>query len=526
MGALETYLTAVRDTKLSGEGVSELSYYPALHALLEEVGGKLKPKVRCFMNLRNQGAGLPDGGLFTADQVRGSRAAKGGATGAAAPAAAPDLGALGGQKPARGAIEVKPPSADIHAIAASAQVHGYLAAYRQVLVTNLREFLLLGHRRPRPARHPRALRPGADRGRVLGATAAHPRRTELEQGERFLEFLKRVLLSGARWPRRRTWPGSWPPTPARPASWSRSADLPALDAVRAALEEAWASSSRARRASTSSAPPWCRPSSTASSRPGSCGAASTSPATIAPPASTGRGPPGPCSVPVIRPSSSRWPRPASLGRWAWWRCSTGPPPPSTGWIGRAFFSRFEEHHAVQYFYEPFLEAFDPELRKELGVWYTPPEIVEYMVARVDTVLREELDVPDGLADPRVYVLDPCCGTGAYLVEVLERIAQTLDEKGGDALSAGDVKKAAMEPSLRIRDHARSFRDRAPAVGLLLLQNMHRPLEPTSERVAVFLTNALTGWEIPHGHAAAACPSRSWKTSATPPRRSSANCRSW
>ena len=50
-----------------------------------------------------------------------------------------------------------------------------------------------------------------------------------------------------------------------------------------------------------------------------------------------------------------------------------------------FFRRFEDEHAVQYFYEPFLEAYDPELRKELGVWYTPPEIVKYQVARVDTV---------------------------------------------------------------------------------------------------------------------------------------------
>ena len=56
----------------------------------------------------------------------------------------------------------------------------------------------------------------------------------------------------------------------------------------------------------------------------------------------------------------------------------------------AFFSQFDEGHAVQYFYEPFLKAFDPELRKDLGVWFTPPEIVQYMVARVDTVLREEL----------------------------------------------------------------------------------------------------------------------------------------
>ncbi len=45
----------------------------------------------------------------------------------------------------------------------------------------------------------------------------------------------------------------------------------------------------------------------------------------------------------------------------------------------AFFERFSESHAVQYFYEPFLEAFDPVLRKDLGVWYTPTEVVKYMV---------------------------------------------------------------------------------------------------------------------------------------------------
>ncbi len=84
----------------------------------------------------------------------------------------------------------------------------------------------------------------------------------------------------------------------------------------------------------------------------------------------------------------------------------------------AFFTHFAEEHAVQYFYEPFLEAFDPKLRKQLGVWYTPPEIAQYMVERVDMVLRQELGRPDGLADPDVYVLDPCTGTATYLVEVI------------------------------------------------------------------------------------------------------------
>lgn len=46
--------------------------------------------------------------------------------------------------------------------------------------------------------------------------------------------------------------------------------------------------------------------------------------------------------------------------------------------------------AIVYFYEPFLETFDPNLRKELGVWYTPPEIVRYQVRKVDALLREEL----------------------------------------------------------------------------------------------------------------------------------------
>ena len=94
----------------------------------------------------------------------------------------------------------------------------------------------------------------------------------------------------------------------------------------------------------------------------------------------------------------------------------------------AFFSRFDQGEAVPYFYEPFLAAFDPELRKQLGVWYTPSEVVKYMVARVDRALKDDLDVPDGLAGENVYVLDPCCGTGAYLAEVLRRIASNLGDR--------------------------------------------------------------------------------------------------
>ena len=114
-------------------------------------------------------------------------------------------------------------------------------------------------------------------------------------------------------------------------------------------------------------------------------------------------------------------------------------------------------HAVQYFYEPFLEEFDPELRKELGVWYTPHGDRGLHGGAGGPVLREELDLPDGLADPKVYVLDPCCGTGAYLVEVLNRIAETLRAKGGDALLAQDLKDAAMHRVFGFEIAAGAFR---------------------------------------------------------------------
>ena len=110
----------------------------------------------------------------------------------------------------------------------------------------------------------------------------------------------------------------------------------------------------------------------------------------------------------------------------------------------AFFGKFNEGQAVPYFYEPFLEAFDPDLRKQLGVWYTPVEVVRYMVARVDRALKDDLGIADGLAGENVYVLDPCCGTGSYLAEVLRRIAANLEGRGSGALVGAQVKRAAME----------------------------------------------------------------------------------
>src|SRR5574340_1747816 len=127
MTPLETYLRELRDIRSSGAAVKETSYYPALSNLLNEVGRKLKPRVRCIINIANRGAGIPDGGLFTPDQFQKPS----------------DAEPLPGQLPARGVIEVKSTKDDAWVTAEGKQVSGYWGKYRQVLVTNYRDSLFV-----------------------------------------------------------------------------------------------------------------------------------------------------------------------------------------------------------------------------------------------------------------------------------------------------------------------------------------------------------------------------------------------
>lgn len=147
--------------------------------------------------------------------------------------------------------------------------------------------------------------------------------------------------------------------------------------------------------------------------------------------------------------------------------------------------------AITYFYEPFLETFDPKLRDELGVWYTPPEIVRYQVRRVHYVLKTELSRPRGLADPDVIVLDPCCGTGAYLLEVARCIAEELTAEG-------DANAVALELTAAFENRVIGFEILTAPFAIaqlqlhLLLDQLGAKPDP-NKRLAVFLTNALSGW---------------------------------
>ena len=92
------------------------------------------------------------------------------------------------------------------------------------------------------------------------------------------------------------------------------------------------------------------------------------------------------------------------------------------------------------------------------------------------------------------MLDPCCGTGAYLAEVLRRIAANLEGQGLGALVGARVKRAATTRVFGFEIMPAPFVVAHLQVGITM-QELDAPLvDDDSERAGVFLTNALTGWE--------------------------------
>ena len=96
---------------------------------------------------------------------------------------------------------------------------------------------------------------------------------------------------------------------------------------------------------------------------------------------------------------------------------------STEMLRTAFSANNNLEDPVIHFYETFLKEYNPELRFDRGVFYTPPQVISYIVRSVDSLLKTELNRPDGLADDNALILDPATGTGGFLLSVLDHIRE-------------------------------------------------------------------------------------------------------
>jgi len=82
-----------------------------------------------------------------------------------------------------------------------------------------------------------------------------------------------------------------------------------------------------------------------------------------------------------------------------------------------------------YFYENFLAIYDYELRKSKGVYYTPPQVVDFIVRSVNEVLKTVFNISVGFANRNlVTVLDFATGTGTFLVEIFKLIIDSVPKE--------------------------------------------------------------------------------------------------
>jgi type I restriction-modification system DNA methylase subunit len=182
-----------------------------------------------------------------------------------------------------------------------------------------------------------------------------------------------------------------------------------------------------------------------------------------------------------------------------------------------------------HFYEDFLKAYNPEKRDARGVWYTPEPVVNFIVRAVDDVLKNEFNLPEGLADiskvtidwdtgqrgitkkgkltksedtvrekrdvHRVQILDPATGTGTFLAEVVKQIAPRVQHR------AAGMWASYVEDHLIPRLHGFELLMASYAMCHMKLDMVLREFgyQPTGRppRVSVFLTNSLEEGEPPN-----------------------------
>ena len=169
-----------------------------------------------------------------------------------------------------------------------------------------------------------------------------------------------------------------------------------------------------------------------------------------------------------------------------------------------------------HFYEDFLAAYNPELRKARGVWYTPQPVVSFIVRSVDKILESEFGLMGGLANNekakfkvvndnkakksdkdfieremhRVQILDPATGTGTFLAEVVKQIHSKFAAMQG--MWQSYVSEHLLPRLNGFEILMASYAMAHLKLDMLLAETGYK--HDTNERLRVFLTNSLVEYD--------------------------------
>jgi len=168
-----------------------------------------------------------------------------------------------------------------------------------------------------------------------------------------------------------------------------------------------------------------------------------------------------------------------------------------------FGRRTRQEDPVVHFYETFLAAYNPKMREARGVYYTPEPVVSYLVRSVDTLLKQEFGLTDGLADAsrvrvksreggpaqevhKVQILDPATGTATFLYGIIRKIYESF--AGNKGMWSGYVRDHLLPRLFGFELLMAPYAVAHMKLGLLLAETGYR--FDSDERLRVYLTNTL------------------------------------
>jgi predicted helicase len=176
-----------------------------------------------------------------------------------------------------------------------------------------------------------------------------------------------------------------------------------------------------------------------------------------------------------------------------------------------FGKRTRQEDPVVHFYETFLAAYDPKLRKSRGVYYTPEPVVSYIVRSVDHILKTDFGLSDGLADAtkiqvktpdgegtteshKVLIADVATGTGAFLHGVINHIFES-SFKHNQGMWSGYVSQHLLPRLFGFELLMAPYTVAHLKLGLQLAELGYQ--FDSEERLRIYLTNTLQeGFQIP------------------------------
>jgi predicted helicase len=171
---------------------------------------------------------------------------------------------------------------------------------------------------------------------------------------------------------------------------------------------------------------------------------------------------------------------------------------------RDFAKKTKRRDPVFHFYETFLAEYDKRLKKSRGVYYTPDEVVSYIVRSVDILLKEKFGLQRGLVDNskvtvevgdkektkkevhKCLILDPAVGTGTFLYEIIEQIYNKFKRQKGSW--SGYVKEHLLPRIFGFELMMAPYSICHMKLGLQLAETGYD--FESDERLGVYLTNTL------------------------------------